>query len=372
MWMRPRWPLAALAASLFMAPILAGCTPGTSAPPPPKPGAVTPATADQIVRTYAVREWNAMRTWSTAQQSRLELPPQVTIDNATWDYNKAAHVPTLKPPADLARIPITVMVPENATVFEALTNGVYMVFVKHGGTWMQQYSPGKAPGAPALTPKLNARGFAELVSGSDHGRLKWSVSTIAARYAADLAGAARGTPAPDPRFVAGPYTRGLWNSLSAQGYTEATAAAAAYPTYAFSLQGGRRARVLCRPPRDYGHRPGRVRHHGGAQQRVLRFHCSRFIPDCDQHGTARCGRRHSPRPQQLRREGGGVGRRGHRDYGHGSERPRLTVTLCVRLLVFPRAPAWRRAGGFRVALAASAHHDFIAPGEERDTWIRRR
>jgi hypothetical protein len=56
--------------------------------------------------------------------------------------------------------------------------------------------------------------------------------------AADLAGAARGTPAPDPSFVAGPYTRGLWNSLSAQGYTEATAAAAAYPTYAFSLQGG--------------------------------------------------------------------------------------------------------------------------------------
>ena len=207
-------------------------------PPPPKPGAVTPATADQIVRTYAVREWNAMRTWSTAQQSRLELPPQVTIDNATWDYNKAAHVPTLKPPADLARIPITVMVPENARVFEALTNGGYIVFVKHGGTWMQQYSPGKAPGAPALTPKLNARGFAELVSGSDHARLKWSVSAVAALYAADLADAARGTPAPDPSFVAGPYTRGLWNSLSAQGYTEATAAAAAYPTYAFSLQGG--------------------------------------------------------------------------------------------------------------------------------------
>ncbi len=98
------------------------------------------------------QEWAAEATWSVPVQDRLEVAPQVLVDDFTWRLNKAGKATPPSPPAHLSRETVAVMVPQQATAFEAMTNGVYMVFVKRGSSWVQAYSPRRRQrGAAALS-----------------------------------------------------------------------------------------------------------------------------------------------------------------------------------------------------------------------------
>ena len=168
------------------------------------------AQAIQLVHTYMAKEWGGNATWNTAVQDTLEVAPQVLIDDFTWKFDKAANIAPSKPPAHLSTQPVTVMVPEHASVFEAMTNGVYMIFVKSGGSWMQAYSPAVATGAPSITPQVNAAGYALLLPPSSYTHLKLAPNTIASRYAVDVADASEGAPATDAdRFAPGPFATQL-------------------------------------------------------------------------------------------------------------------------------------------------------------------
>jgi hypothetical protein len=198
---------------------------------------LTPNAAVAVVRQYMQKEWAAEATWNTAAQNQLEVAPQGSVDDASWTYEKASNATPPSPSSNLPTLPTTVMVPRDATVFEALTNGTYMVFVKRGGAWMQIYSPGVEKGAPTLTPLTDAAGYTKLMTAVSASRLKFAPATMAAHLAADLAAAARGTVEGDPMFSTGPYMSQALQGLAAEHFSSATAAPAAYPVYGFLLKG---------------------------------------------------------------------------------------------------------------------------------------
>ncbi len=241
--MRRRTVGAAVGGCLVALLLVAGCGGSTSAARPQKvvvTGLERPQ-AIQLVHTYMEKEWGGQATWNTAVQDTLEVAPQVLIDDFAWKFDKSANFAAPKPPAHLSTQPVTVMVPEHASVFEAMTHGVYMIFVKSGGSWMQVYSPEVAKGAPPITPQVNAAGYAVLLPPSGYTHLKLAPNTIASRYAVDLADASEGAPATDAAtFAPGPFTTELWASLKpGQHQTVASGAVpAAYATYAFRLKGG--------------------------------------------------------------------------------------------------------------------------------------
>lgn len=218
--------------------LAAGCSQVGAKPAPKAPSNLTPKEAVAAVRQYARGEWKAMTTWSTAGQNRLEIPPESTIDDASWAYNRAARVATEKPPANLNQIPVSVIVPPHAPVFEALTNHVYMVFVAKNGRYMQAYSPGQVAGTPVPKPATLAGGYGRLLTGASLRRLPMSPQAVAARYASDLSESANGVPPADPEFAPGGGTKSFWANLAAQNFTSGHAQVAPYPMYAFALKGG--------------------------------------------------------------------------------------------------------------------------------------
>ncbi len=219
--------------------LAAGCSQVGGAKPAPKASStLTPTGAVAVVRQYARSEWKAMTTWNTAGQNQIEIPPESTIDDATWAYNRAARTPTQKPPANLNQIPVSVIVPPHEGVFEALTNHVYMVFVQKNGRFMQAYSPGQVSGTTAPTPATFAGGYGRLLTGSALQKLPRSPEAVASRYASDISEAANGVPPTDPMFAAGGATKSFWANLAAQNFTSGSASVAHYPMYAFALKGG--------------------------------------------------------------------------------------------------------------------------------------
>jgi hypothetical protein len=229
--------LPAIGTGILALLLMAGCAGPVTAPF----RGLTCAQAVRIVRRYLAGEAAAEATWNVADQNTLEMPPQSIIDDATWNSDSAANV-TPTSGGNGARYAVSVMVPADARVFEALSDGVYMVFRQRHGRWYQMYSPVASFFAPVLVPVVDGSGHTLVLSASQYSRLKLTPSEAADRYAADLQSAVQGVDGGDSAFTPGPFTSAVMSSLAAQrspgAQVEANGSPAPYPVYAFALKGG--------------------------------------------------------------------------------------------------------------------------------------